>query len=239
MAAFLLFATRMNMVVPRGENMPRLLAGFIRVFAITLWISLCASASAQDKATLAWNPSPDGLAVGYFIYYGPASQFYTNKIDVGTNLSWTVGGLDLGTNYFFAVSSYTPNGTESDLSGEVAFQTTPFFTGQFDLGNNIEFLTFKNGTVFGFYSTDSYPWIYHFDLGFEYVFDGHDQQNSVYLYDWSSGSFWYTTPALFPYIYDFSLGSWLYYYSDSQRPDHYTSNPRYFYETRTGKIITK
>jgi hypothetical protein len=53
-----------------------------------------------------------------------------------------------------------------------------------------------------------------------------------------SHDFWYTNPATFPFVYDFTLQTWLYYYPNTQNPGHYTTNPRYFYNYSQGKIVT-
>jgi hypothetical protein len=52
--------------------------------------------------------------------------------------------------------------------------------------------------------------------------------SDVYLYDFTTGHWWYTSSTLFPYIYDFTLTDWLYYFPNTTNPGHYTSNPRYF-----------
>ena len=121
---------------------------------------------------------------------------------------------------------------------------TTFFTGQTLLGNGVYYLLFPNGNYFGYYSYLSDPnYIYHFDLGYEYIFNANDGQDGVYFYDFASSDFFYTSPTFpFPYLYDFGLNSVLYYYPDPNPIDnygHYTSNPRYFYDFATGQIITK
>ena len=42
----------------------------------------------------------------------------------------------------------------------------------------------------------------------------------------------------FPYLYDFTLQAVIYYFPNPQNPGRYTTNPRYFYNSATGKIIT-
>jgi len=115
-----------------------------------------------------------------------------------------------------------------------------FFTGEIALQNGVYYLQFPNGTPFGYYSYLSDPhWIYHFDMGYEYWFDANDAQNGIYFYDLMSNHFFYTSPSFpFPYLYDFSLNTVLYYFPDPNRPVHYTTNPRYFYNFATGQIIT-
>ena len=94
--------------------------------------------------------------------------------------------------------------------------------------------------MFGYYAYLSDPrFIYHFDMGFEYWFDANDGHSGIYFYDLMSTHFFYTSPSFpFPYLYDFSLNTVLYYFPDPNRPGHYTANPRYFYNFATGQIIT-
>ena len=116
-----------------------------------------------------------------------------------------------------------------------------FFDGEVSVGNAVNYLAFADGTPFGYYSylTDQ-NYIYHFDLGYEYVFDAQDGKAGVYLYDFASDTFFYTSPTFpFPYLYDFTLDAVLYYFPDTTSAGHYTANPRYFYNFATGQIITK
>ena len=116
-----------------------------------------------------------------------------------------------------------------------------FFTGEVSLGNSIYYLAFSNGNYFGYYAylSDAH-YIYHFDLGFEYLFDAADGKDGIYFYDFASKGFFYTSPSFpFPYLYDFNLKSVVYYYPDTSNAGHYTTNPRYFYDYATGKVITK
>jgi hypothetical protein len=116
-----------------------------------------------------------------------------------------------------------------------------FFNGETALGGGWFYLQFANGTPFGYYIYLSDPrWIYHFDMGYEYWFDANDGHSGIFFYDFASNTFFYTSPSFpFPYLYDFSLNTVLYYYPDPNRPGHYTTNPRYFYDFATGQIITK
>ena len=153
------------------------------------------------------------------------------------------------------VLRFSPDGSQSltvavnglDGPAGLAFapaepQPAPFFAGQTSLGSGVYFLGFPAGNFFGYYGYLSDPrYVYHFDLGYEFVFDAADGKDGVYLYDFSSGGFFYTSPSYgFPYLYDFSLGTTLYYYPDPNNPGHYnTEGTRYFYNFQTGKIITK
>lgn len=115
-----------------------------------------------------------------------------------------------------------------------------FFTGEVPLSNGVYYLDFpETGNPFGYYSyLDDPHYIYHFGLGYEYRFDVEDSQRGSYFYDFASQSFFYTSPTFpFPYLYDFSLGTVLYYLSDPKQAD--TAGPRYFYNFATGQVITK
>ena len=114
-----------------------------------------------------------------------------------------------------------------------------FFTGETALGSGWYYLQFPNGTPFGYYSYLPDPhFIYHIDLGFEYLFDANDANHGIYFYDFASSSFFYTSPSPFPDLYDFSLNAWLYYLPDVNNPGRYTHNPRWFFNFATGQWIT-
>jgi NHL repeat len=131
----------------------------------------------------------------------------------------------------------------SDQDNSVIIKGTPVYPAFFNDANQIsggEYeLQFTNGTPFGFYYPQNFPYVYHVDMGWEYFVDANDGQGGAYLYDFSSGDWWYTSPRLFPYLYDFSLNAWLYYFPDETQASHYTTNPRYFYNFGASAIITR
>lgn len=114
-----------------------------------------------------------------------------------------------------------------------------FFTGEAALSNGVYYLALPNGNPFGYYSyLPDANYIYHFDAGYEYLYDAHDGKGGIYFYDFASGHWWYTGRQYpFPYIYDFSLTAFLYYFPDTNQAGHYTTNPRYFYNFTAGIII--
>ena len=121
----------------------------------------------------------------------------------------------------------------------VSTQTPPFFDGSAALDDGFYYLQFSDGNLFGYYNFNTVPLLFHLDLGFEYPFDAADGSGGIYLYDFTSQTFFYTSASLFPYLYDFTLNSFLYYYPNTRVPGHYTAYPRYFYNFATGQIITK
>ena len=128
------------------------------------------------------------------------------------------------------------------VKAEATYSLPAFFSGQAALGSGAYYLAFANGNIFGYYSFLSDPhYLYHFDLGYEYVFDAQDGDAGVYFYDFASSTFFYTSPVFpFPYLYDFTLNSVLYYYPDPNNPGRYNTNGyRFFYDFNTQQIIVK
>jgi hypothetical protein len=74
--------------------------------------------------TLFWNASPDPTVAGYSVYYGPASGYYTNRLDVGLRTNALVSGLAAGSTSYFAATAYDSLGRESIPSNE-AIYTAP------------------------------------------------------------------------------------------------------------------
>jgi Fibronectin type III domain len=138
------------------------------------------------------------------------------------------------------VAPTSPEGISLDVIGYDLIGTHPaFFTGETALGGGWYYLQFANGTPFGYYSyLPDQHFIYHIDLGFEYLLDANDANHGIYFYDFAASSFFYTSPTLFPDLYDFSLNAWLYYLPDFNNPGRYSHNPRWFYNFATGQWIT-
>ena len=56
------------------------------------------------------------------------------------------------------------------------------------------YLAFPDGKKFGYYTYQFYPYLYHTDLGFEYVIPSTGTDDGVYLYDYKLSQFLYTSP---------------------------------------------
>jgi uncharacterized repeat protein (TIGR01451 family) len=117
-------------------------------------------------------------------------------------------------------------------------QPPSFFAGEVSLGSGVDYLTFPDNTLFGYYEHLAGSFIYHFDMGFEYVFPANDASGDVYFWDDQTGHWWYTGPTLFPNLYDFTLGAWIFYFADPANPGHYTTNPRKFASDATHVTFT-
>ncbi|MGO9347798.1 MAG: hypothetical protein ACLPZJ_15600, partial [Terriglobales bacterium] len=111
----------------------------------------------------------------------------------------------------------TPTSTAIPTATPTTTAIATFFNGEISDGNGISQLTFPDHTFFGYYSLTYYPFLYHYGLGWEYVYDANDGVGGVYFYDFGLKAFLYTNPSSFPFLYDYSSKSFLYYYSGTSR----------------------
>jgi hypothetical protein len=142
---------------------------------------------------------------------------------------------------------------QGSFPGEKCWMGRP--TGEVSLGNDAYYLQFPNGNIFGYYNYTFFPFLYHYDLGFEYFFD--DGKGDAYMFDFASGHWLYTSQTYsFPNMVDLTLinpsvtncpnaaaqggcpGVPIYYFPDTKHPGRYTTNPRYFLNYVTGVIFT-
>jgi hypothetical protein len=76
-----------------------------------------------EQVTLAWDANTESSLRGYRVYYGEATHNYTSNVDAGSQTTFTVGDLQQGKTYYFAVQAYgDDSGTpiQSDFSNEVS-----------------------------------------------------------------------------------------------------------------------
>lgn len=102
-----------------------------------------------------------------------------------------------------------------------------FFAGQVAVGDDFHYLGF-----FGYLNEDLFPFFFHTELGFQYFFDAKNDDHGAYLYDFGGLGFNYTSPTLYPYLYNFDANSFFYYFKG-------TTNPRVFYNFATGQFVFK
>jgi hypothetical protein len=104
------------------------LLGHAAHFLVALALIAAALSSAvgdtgtNASVTLEWDPDTDPDAVGYNLYYGGASQTYTNMVAVGDATNTTISNLLPGVQYFFAATAIDIVGLESDFSNEMSCQ---------------------------------------------------------------------------------------------------------------------
>ena len=124
----------------------------------------------------------------------------------------------------------------SSKIGRAALTVPAFFIGEVSLGSGVYYLQFPDGNLFGYYNFLSSSIFYHYDMGYEAFIPG--SAADIYLYDFTSSHWWYTSSTLFPYLYDFTLTDVALLLPDTKNPGHYTTNPRYFSNLTTGQIFT-
>jgi hypothetical protein len=78
------------------------------------------TAAGAPGLTLEWNRNSEPSVAGYVLYYGTASGTYTKSVDAGNAIKATVPDLVSGVRYYFAVTAYDSNRTESLPSNEVS-----------------------------------------------------------------------------------------------------------------------
>jgi hypothetical protein len=87
---------------------------------ITAGLLLASAATAQaQSATLAWDKNTESDVTGYMVSYGTKTGTYARSIDVGNVTQFTVTGLDISLDYYFAVQAYNTAGLKSGFSNEV------------------------------------------------------------------------------------------------------------------------
>jgi hypothetical protein len=81
---------------------------------------------ALGAITLAWDANTQPQVAGYKLYYGTASNAYSDSADVGNptpsagTVTYTLSGLTEGQTYFIAATVYDASRLESALSAEVS-----------------------------------------------------------------------------------------------------------------------
>jgi sulfur relay (sulfurtransferase) complex TusBCD TusD component (DsrE family) len=85
-------------------------------------VNVTVTALAAQSVTLAWSLSADPTVVGYNLYYGGASQTYTNMVPAGNVATAAVSGLLPGATYFFAATAVDNVGLASVFSNEISYQ---------------------------------------------------------------------------------------------------------------------
>jgi hypothetical protein len=109
-------ASRKQKVPPSLSLFPPAL--FLIGVVFFLFLSLVGHARGE-QVSLAWDANTEPDLGGYRLYYGTASQAYSQVIDVGNTTQVTVSNLNQGGTYFFVVTAYNLQGAESDYSNEI------------------------------------------------------------------------------------------------------------------------
>ena len=152
-----------------------------------------------------------------------------------TNVTNSVQGLSTNPDQYLFWDNVHPTTAGHNQIALAAAQLLPgghpsFFNGENTLTGNFDYLAFPSGVKFGYYSYQYFPFLYSTDLGYEYFIASTGSDSGAYLYDFSLGTFLFTSPSLYPYLYNFNTSSFYYYFTG-------TTNPRSFYDFGTGKFV--
>ena len=79
---------------------------------------------------------------------------------------------------------------------------------------------------FGIYNDSFYPWIFHNEHGWQYVFEV-ENDGELYLYDLRSEDWWFTSESIYPSFFSFGRGTWNWFFEE-------TVNPRQFVDLESG-----
>ena len=114
----------------------------------------------HNYVSLIWDAYPYGNTLGYKVYYDTDTTGYpyTYSVDVSDVTTYTLTGLNTGSTYYFAVSTYDADGDESWYSTAIMCTTIPdevsVFPGDTDNNGIVDALDvlpigvyfFENGT---------------------------------------------------------------------------------------------
>jgi hypothetical protein len=191
----------------------------------------------QYLLTISASPAADGTVTpvtGMFYDSGTVVPVTAAANSGYTFTSWT-GSVASSNGSSTTVTMNAPQALVANFSSNVSGPPA-FFAGEDALSATIYYLQFPDGNLFGYYGYLSSSILYHQDMGYEAFIPS--TGGSIYFYDFAAGHWWYTSASLFPNLYDFTLGAWIYYFPDTANPGHYTSNPRSFVNLTTQKIFT-
>jgi hypothetical protein len=118
-----------------------------------------------------------------------------------------------------------------------------FLAGSLPVNGLFQFLTLPTGNNFGYYSQVNFPFLFHQDMGYEYFVDADAGDGECYLFDFgfneTGSQHWlFTSRHDFPFLFDFTLNTWLYYAPNTNDVSHYTTNPRFFFNFNTMQWTT-
>ena len=190
-----------------------------------------------DSAVTALGGLKINITIARLDVFALFQNILTNYVNFGfTDVRNAVQGADVNVDQCLFWDKLNPTTAGHNQIAQFAADILPgghpaFFSGEAILDNgDFAYLAFADGNVFGYYSYQFYPYLYHTDLGFEYVVPSGGADAGVYLYDFGLQTFLYTSPTIFPYMYDFKESGFYYYFTG-------TTAPRVFYDFVTKKYV--
>ena len=83
---------------------------------------------------------------------------------------------------------------------------------------------------FGSFNVDFFPWIFHSQHGWAFVFEESSAEN-IFFYDLGSLRWFFTASTQYPNMYSFTRNAWVFYFED-------TFAPREFVDLQTGEFFS-
>jgi uncharacterized repeat protein (TIGR01451 family) len=201
------------------------------------WPLTVSSGQSQYQLTISASPATGGIVTpASGAYYDPGTVV---PITAAANSGYAFAGWSGSVaNANSTSSSVTMNAAQAVVANFTSSGSghTAFFAGEDFLGGSIYYLQFQDTNLFGYYGYLSSSILYHQDMGYEAFIPSTGGQ--IYFYDFAAGHWWYTSASLFPYLYDFTLNTWVYYFPDTTHPGHYTAKPRSFVNLGTGTTFS-
>ena len=100
------------------------------------------------------------------------------------------------------------------------------FSGGADFGEG-----WRESPWFGFYNTNSDPWIFHAEHGWTFI-DTSSTAEGIFLYDLSSARWFFTGQGLYPNLFSFARNAWVFYFAG-------TSGPRQYVDLGSGEFFNQ
>ena len=108
----------------RVKGFLSLLSRFCLPTLVLFFLFILPSISFSAQVTLAWDPNTESNLARYRLHYGTASMTYSQHIDVGLTLIYTLTNLNAGTTYYFALTAENTQGASSGYSNEVSYSSS-------------------------------------------------------------------------------------------------------------------
>ena len=89
-----------------------------------LGVLICTAISYAAQVTLEWDANSEPNISGYNVYYGKTSRDYDVTLDVENWTNVTIADLEESEAYYFAVTAYNTDGSESVYSSEACINCT-------------------------------------------------------------------------------------------------------------------
>ena len=162
----------------------------------------------------------DTGVVNYSLKSGDDSEFFT--IDESNGEVTLVGDPDYETqsSYTFIVlaTNAFSNTTELIVTLEVSDLEEEWYSNSADLGNE-----WIRSDWLGDFSIMAYPWIYHSEHGWMYIFPNSTNIGGIYYWDNTMKSVLWTSEDVYPSLYRFSDESWIWYLEESKDPRRFVN----------------